>query len=580
MDGAFNDLALSVSPGADVAGVIDRLDVLLKPYGGLGAASRANQISHRYLSEEFKGLRQMATVFPAIFLGVAAFLLNVVVTRLVSTQREQVAILKAFGYTNLRLVLHYIEMAVVIVVIGSVLGTLGGAWFGRGLSAMYMDFYKFPFLVFHLTPRAVLLGVLISVAAAILGCVASVARAAALPPAEAMQPPRPARYRVSIVERLGLRRLLAQPTRMILRNIERRPVKALLTVVGASFACAILVMGLFFNDAVVYMVDVQFKLAQREDITVSFVEPTSRRALYSLAALPAVEHVEPYRVVPANLRFQHRSYRTAVSGIPEAAALRRLLDTNLQPVPLPPDGVAITDHLAKILAIRPGDRLTIEVLEGSRPTLEAPVTGLVNEYVGVAAYMRLDALNRALREGNAVSGAYLLTDSTDIDRFYRRLNQTPRVAGSAGRLNALQSFYDTMARQMLTFAFFNTIFAMVIAIGVVYNSTRIAFAERSRELASLRVLGFTRGEIAYILLGELGLLTIAALPVGLVLGRALSAFMVHSFQTDLYRIPIVIAPSTYSFAATVVLVSAAISAWLIKRRLDRLDLVAVLKTKE
>jgi putative ABC transport system permease protein len=426
----------------------------------------------------------------------------------------------------------------------------------------------------------IVIGALISVVAAVLGTFYSVARAAALPPAEAMQPPPPARYRVSIVERVGLRRWLAQPTRMIIRNIERRPVKAMLTIVGAAFACAILVTGLFFQDAVDYMIDIQFKRAQREDVAVSFVEPTSRRALYSLSALSAVEYVEPFRAVPVRLRYQHRTYRTALNGLADPAILRRLLNTDLDPVLLPPEGVVLTDHLALLLGIRTGDRLTVEVLEGSRPTIEVPVAGLVKEYLGVAAYMRLDALNRAMREGHAVSGAYLLADSQQQPELYTKLQEMPRVAGSAVRLSALKSFRETMANQMLTFAFFETILAAVIAVGVIYNSARIAFAERSRELASLRVLGFTRSEISYILLGEFGILTLASLPLGLVLGRALGTFMVRNVQTDLFRVPIVIEPSTYAFASTVVLVSAAISGYLVKRQLDRLDLVAVLKTKE
>jgi putative ABC transport system permease protein len=257
-----------------------------------------------------------------------------------------------------------------------------------------------------------------------------------------------------------------------------------------------------------------------------------------------------------------------------------LLNTDLEPVLLPPEGVVLTDHLALLLGIRIGDRLTVEVLEGSRPTIEVPVAGLVKEYLGVAAYMRLDALNRAMREGHAVSGAYLLADSQQQPELYTKLQEMPRVAGSAVRLSALKSFRDTMANQMLTFAFFETILAAVIAVGVIYNSARIAFAERSRELASLRVLGFTRSEISYILLGEFGVLTLASLPLGLVLGRALGTFMVRNVQTDLFRVPIVIEPSTYAFASTVVLVSAAISGYLVKRQLDRLDLVAVLKTKE
>jgi putative ABC transport system permease protein len=580
LDGAFNNVTLTLLPEAQIESVIEHLDKLLQDYGGLGAYGRKDQISHRYLSEEFRQLEQMAELYPAIFLGVAAFLLNVVVSRLIATQREQVAILKAFGYSNTRIVIHYLQLVVLIVLVGVLAGILIGVWLGMGMSSMYMDFYRFPYLTYQLRPRVAIVAALVSGAAAVLGTIYSVARAALQPPAEAMQPAPPARYRVSWFERLGLTSWLTQPTRMIVRNLERRPIKAALSVIGIALACAILMVGGFFSDAVDTMVAIQFKLAQRDDMTVTFVEPTSQKALYALNRLPGVEYAEAFRSVPARLRFQHRSYRTSIQGIPPNNTLRRLLNQRLEAVSVPSDGVLLTDYLATILGIRPGDSLTVEVLEGKRAVRQVTVAGVVSEYVGVAGYMDLSALNRLMREGHAISGAYLAMDPLQQQRVYSELKGMPRVAGTSVRAKVLENFYETMAKQVLTFALFITLLAGSIAFGVVYNSARIALSERSRELASLRVLGFTRGEISYILLGELAVLTIVAIPMGFLIGRALGAYIIWTLQTDLFRIPLVFEPSTYSFAATIVLVSAAVSGLIVRRKLDHLDLVAVLKTKE
>jgi len=579
MEGAFNTVALTLTAGAREGDVIDRLDDLLRPYGGLGAYGRRDQISHRYLTEEMRQLQKMATMFPIIFIGVAAFLLNVVVGRLMATQREQVAILKAFGYANGAIVGHYLKFVLLIVLVGVAGGIAAGVRLGRGLSSLYMDFYRFPFLLYELRPAAVLTATFVTAGAAFLGTLYSVIQAALLPPAQAMQPAAPARYRVSLIERLGLKRL-APPTKMILRSIERRPVKALLTIVGMAFACAILVVGRFFSDATDYMVNIQFKLAKKEDLAVTFVEPVSRRALYCLQNLRGVDYAEPFRSVAVRLRFEHRSYRTAIRGVPRRSTLYRLLDRDLRPLEVPERGLLLTDHLAEILGVRVGQTLTVEVLEGSRSVLEAPVVGLVREWVGVQAYAELEALNRMLGEGPAVSGAYLETDSRLQPAVYSELKEIPRIAGVSSREKGLRNFYETLAKQMLTFAFFNTLLACSIAFGVVYNSARIAFSERNRDLASLRVLGFTRGEIAYILLGEMGLLTLAAIPAGFLIGRLLCAQMIAGLQTDLFRIPLIVEPRSYSFAAIVVLASAVVSGLAIKRKLDRLDLVAVLKTKE
>jgi putative ABC transport system permease protein len=580
MEGAFNDLAATLSPGASPQDVIDRIDSLLSPYGGLGAYLRDDQVSHRYLTEEFRQLGTLASIFPVIFLGVAAFLLNVVVSRLVSLQRDQIGILKAFGYSNTDVGWHYVKLIVLIVIVGVAGGLAAGAWLGRGMTRMYTAFYSFPYLLYELRPAVAVSAGIVSVASAVLGAVQAVRKAALLPPAEAMRAEPPERFRVTLAERLGLRRILSQPARMIARNLGRRPVKAALSILGIGFACAILMLGNVQEDAVGFMVDTQFRLSQREDLTVSFLEPASGRALSELRSLPGIRHGEPFRSVSARIRHGHRSWRIPVQGFPREGNLHRVLDTRLRPLRMPAEGVVLTDYLADLLGVRPGDKVTVEVLEGSRPVRDVPVAGLVGEYFGVNAYMELDALNRLLGEGNAISGAFLSADREDRGKVYDALREMPRVAGTVVREDAIRSFYETMGGTLLLFTFVITLLASSIAFGVVYNSARIALSERSRELASLRVLGFTRGEISYILLGELGVLTAAGIPVGFLIAQGLAAYIAGQMKSDLFRVPMVMAASSYGFAAVVVIVSALLSGLLVRHRLDHLDLVAVLKTRE
>ncbi|MBE0603684.1 MAG: ABC transporter permease [Deltaproteobacteria bacterium] len=580
MDGAFNDVVATLSPGAVQGDVLRRLDVLLAPYGGLGAYGRDEQVSHRYLSEEFRGLENMASIFPVIFLGVAAFLLNVSVNRLVSLQRDQIGTLKAFGWTNVAIGTHYVKLVLLIVIVGVAGGLAAGAWLGRGMTRMYMDFYRFPRLEYELRPFVAVTAVLVSMASAVIGAIQAVRKAAILPPAEAMRAEAPEGYRVTLAERLGLRRFLSQPARMIARNIGRRPVKSSLSILGIGLACGILVLSGVQGDAINFMVDVHFRLSQREDTTVAFVEPTSAGALYSLRSLPGVRFGEPYRTVAARIRFGQRERRLAIQGLPREGRLHRVLDTRLKPVPMPRDGILMTDYLAGLLGVRAGDRITVEILEGRRRVLEVRVSGLVKEYVGINAYMEIDSLNRLLGDGNAISGVYLATDPAERRLVYDALKGMPRVAGTMAQEDAIRTFYETMGGTFLMFTFVITVLAASIAFGVVYNSARIALSERGRELASLRVLGFTRGEISYILLGELGVLIAAGIPSGFVLGKVMAIYISERLKSDLFRVPFVMEPSTYGFAAAVVVVSALLSGLLVRRRLDRLDLVAVLKTRE
>ncbi len=580
MDGAFNDLVLTLGRGASEGEVIDAIDRILEPYGGVGAVGRDDQLSHSYLEAELDQLATMARVFPTIFLGVAAFLLNVVLARLIATQREQIAVLKAFGYRNWEVGLHYGQLVLLMTLLGMVLGTAGGYVLGRLLGGIYADFFRFPYLTYHLSAHVIAIGALVTGAAAILGALGAVRRAASLPPAEAMRPEPPATYRPTVIERLGLQRWFAQPTRMILRHLERRPFKALLSIIGIAFACGILIVGNFQQDAVNHMIEVQFGLANRYDVAVTFVEPTSRSVLHEIEAMEGVVAVEPQRTVPVVLQHGHRTFRTSLQGVVAEGDLRRVLDENLNIMEPSVDGVMLTDFLAELLAVKAGDIVAVEVLEGRRQTLQLVVEGLVAEFVGVSAYMEIDALNRQLGEGSAVSGALVSIDLPMRDAVTSQLMGSPRVAGITHRLAAIESFRHTMAETVLVFSFISTLLAASIAFGVVYNSARIALSERERELASLRVLGLTRDEIGYILLGELAVLTAAAIPLGFLIGRGLCWYLTIGMRSDLYRVPLILEPSTYAIAATVVTFSAVLSGLIVRRRLHRLDLVAVLKTRE
>jgi putative ABC transport system permease protein len=580
MEGAFNDVAFALAPGASLEDVVHRVDRILEPYGGLGAHGRSEQASHFLIGEELRQIRGMATLLPAIFLAVAAFLLNIVVTRLIALQREQIAVLKAFGYRNRAVALHYLELVLVIALAGAAAGSVLGLWLGRALGTLYLEFYRFPHLDYAVRPEMVLAAVALTCGAALVGVLQAVRRAVRLPPAEAMRPAPPPAFRPTLVERLGLQRLFDQPTRIVLRNIERQPVRALLTVVGIASSCAILIMGLFFTDSFDHVIRVQYGIAQRDDLAVAFIEPTSAAALHEIAALPGVHHAEPYRAIPVRLRHRNRSHQTGLQGIPRDAYLRRVLDAELRPIPIPREGIVLSERLATNLGVALGDEITVEVLEGARRTRRVPVAHVARQFIGLGATMDLDAANRLAGTGGAISGALLLVDPALEPALTRALQQRPRVASVFSQDRAIQSFRDTTAEAMLTFTFILSLFAGVIAFGVVYNAARIALSERDRELASLRVLGFTRGEIAYILLGELTVLTLAALPVGFALGAAAAAGVVRGLETDLFQIPVVLGRGTFALAATIVIAAALASAVLVRRRLQRLDLVGVLKTRE
>jgi putative ABC transport system permease protein len=580
MDGAFNDVSLSLTRDASEAEVVARLDRLLAPYGGLGAYGREDQVSHRFLSDEIRQNRVFGVVLPLVFLGVAAFLLNVVLSRLVATQRDQIGVLKAFGYGHVSIAAHYLEFALVAILIGGAGGIGLGVWIGRLINRMYVNFYRFPVLKYEVRGEVIALALGASAAAALIGALAAVRRAFALPPAEAMRPERPASFHAGLIERLGAHRLLSPELRMIVRSLTRRPARFALSVLGIAFAVALLVFGRFFADAIVHIANVQFRLVQREDVTVTALDPLPAAARHALARLPAVMRSEAFRVVPVRMRYGHRYRRTALMGLEPETEMRRLIDRDNRSVSIPPQGVVLTSKLAEVLGVSVGDSVTVEVLEGARPTRMVPVSGLVDELIGLSAYMNVDALNRLMREGATVSGSFLAVDERRRAELYAELKRMPAVGGVAVRTAELESFEKTLGESLGIFTTIMVTFACVIAVAVVYNAARIALSERGRELASLRVLGFTRREVASILLGEQALVTVAAIPLGYGIGYGICAIMARVYQWELFRLPLIVSNDTYVFALAVVAGASLFSALLVARRIRHLDLIEVLKTRE
>jgi putative ABC transport system permease protein len=579
MQGAFNRVALKLAPGASERAVIDQLTRVLARYGSYEAYGRDEQVSHAMLDNEIKEQRILGTVLPVIFLGVAAFLLNVVVARLVSTQREQIAALKALGYDNTSIGVHYLKFVLLIVAFGLVLGVVVGGWLGAMLTGLYAEFFQFPSFEHSIAPALMLTGTAIAVATACAGTLNAIIATVRLPPAEAMRPPAPASYRRTLMERLGVERMGAA-LRMIVRNMERRPLRTALSVGGIAAAVAIVVMGNFFRDAIDNIVDTQFNLGLRGDLSVWTTEPVDNRTALELRRLPGVLQVESTRFVPVTLVHGHRRERGMIRGYAPRPELYRVIDVEQRETLLEGRGLVLTDRLAAKLGLRVGDPVQVQVMTGKRRTLTMPVGAIVREMMGLNVYLERPALNRLLGDGDIADGFVLSVERGAESAVLRAIRKLPRAAGAWSKATMLRNMEEISARNIRIMSTILTVFASVIAVGVVYNSARIALSERRRELASLRVLGFTRAEVSTLLLGELAIAVLLALPLGMLLGWGLTTLITELLKSDQFLFPAVIRARTYALAALCVLAAAVVSALVVRRNIDRLDMVEALKTRE
>lgn len=580
LDGAFNEAILKVARGADERALLDSLDRVLAPYGAVGAYAREDQISNKFLTEELKQLDTMGRVMTPIFLGVSIFLLNIVITRLVQTEREQIGLIKAFGYSNTDVAAHYLKFTAVIAVAGAIVGWLGGQWLGRGMALLYQEYYQFPFLVFVPEFGTLALSLVICLASAGLGAFVAVQSAVNLSPAIAMRPPAPPKYGRGAGLIRWLENVLDQPSRMILRRIARQPGRAALTVIGIGAAMGLTVMMRFNINATDYMLDVSFNVVDRSDVLVTFVEPLSDKTLFELASIEGVEYAEPFRSSPVMFSNDRIEYLGAITGLPDNPILNRAVDTDLNTVDITGDGIVLSEQLAEIMQISMGETLAVEVREGRRPDLEIPVVGIVEALIGTPAYMTLDALNRQLYEPQRATGAYLKIDPLKSEDVYNELKDIPLVAGVSLRRESYRKFDEMIEEGMGAFRNTMMMFSIVIAAGVVYNGARIAFMERERDLASLRVLGFTKIETGYVLLGELAILAILAIPVGSFFGFLIWSYLAGALSTELYQIPTVFREDGFGHGAIIVFASTAIAGALVMRDVAKIDMATALKARD
>ena len=580
MQGAFNQAALRLDAGVPERAVLTPLDRLLEPYGSIGAVGRDRQLSTKIVSDELAQLKVMGTVLPAIFLAVAMFILNVVLSRQVATQRSQIAALKALGYADGAIAWHYIQLALVIAGLGVVVGLGLSQLIGRGMLSLYDEVFRFNRLAYATDTTLVLLSAAIAGLAAAAGTWTAIHAVVRLRPAQAMLPPAPPAYTATLVERLGLGRFLSTSARMVVRNLERRPLRAAFTVTGIALAVALQISGAFWLDAIAHIVDVQFRQVQQGDVLVNFHRPVPVTVVRDLQRLPGVLDAEVYRTEPVKVTLRGRSNDTAVMALRGNAKLMRLVDEDRGALALPAHGVVLSGLLAREIGAQVGDRITLQFRLWNRRSVEVEVVDIARTMFGQLLYMNLDTLNRLAGDGDGVADAALQVDPAAMPAFWAAVKAAPGINSVFDKASSMAEFNHRTERNMGVFSGILTLFAVAMAVGIIYNAARISLSERAWELASLRVLGMTRAEVSVLLLAELAAELLVALPLGALAGWGLATLMMQLMASDAIDFPVVIEPSTYASAALIVLAAGVASALLVRRHIDRLDLVSVLKVRE
>ncbi len=580
MEGAFSEVTLKLTPDASEPAVIAALDRLLDPYGGTGAVGRDGQISHAFLQGELDQLAAIGVILPPVFLLVSAFLVNMVLGRLIALERLQIGLLKAVGYSTGAVALHYLKMSIGIGVIGVLVGWAAGAWLAQGTANLYAEYFRFPYLVYRPDPASFALSGALGIATVLVGALRAVWASVRLAPAVAMSPPAPPRYSRGLADAIGRLLRLRQTTMMILRSVIRWPGRAAVTVFGVMAATSVMVSSLFTFDAMEVMLDDFFHNANRAQMTVMLAQAQGTRVIEDARALPGVLQAEGHSSVPVRLRHGPREQTIRLEAQDGRAQLIRVIAAGGGAVQVPPAGLALPATLAADWGLRAGDTVEMELLVPPRETHLMPITALTRQSMGQDLHISAEALHRLMRQAPTVNRLNLMIDRNALPDLYAALKTTPAVAGVMLWDETRERFTAEIQNNLWTMVLIYSVLGTLITVGVVYNAARIQLSERAHELASLRVLGFGRGEVAWVLMGELMLLTLVAIPFGWLAGYGFAAAVTAGLSTEFVSIPLVVTKNTYGLATLVVLAAALASALAVRRRLDRIDLVSALKAKE
>jgi putative ABC transport system permease protein len=553
---------------------------LLEPYGAWGAIDRSEQTSNAFIDGEIIQLKTLAYILPPIFLGITVFLVNMVMGRVVSLERTEIGLLKALGYSNGAILTHYLLLAALVAAVGVLLGYGLGSWLSYGLAQLYASFFDFPYLIYNVSWNTYLIAGLLGFGAATLGAARAAWSAARLAPATAMSPPAPPRYKRNWLDRALNAIRVSQPTMMILRSLIRWPFRAAMSVLGMALAVAILVASNFFPDSLDHIIDSAFHQSNRQHAVLFFNDLMPESAVEEARRLPGVLQAEGQQYLTAVLRNEHRHKRAVIEARRPGMDLSRVVDEAGRPLDAPPGGIMLSRRLAGQLGVVAGDMVEVEFLGNRQGVFDIPVTRLTTQFFGLGAYMDQGTLDGLFQQAPQISVVNVTLDASETDAFETRLKDLPRLAGRSMMLDNREGFQETVSQNILITTTIYLVLGVLITVGVAYNGARIQLSERARELASLRILGFTRGEVGYILMGEVMLIALLAQPVGWLLGWLICQWMTTSFESDLYAIPLVLKPATFTQASLVVLGAAFLSVLIVRRRLDRLNLVSVMKTRE
>ncbi len=578
-DGMVNEVIVEIKDEDRVEEIKKELEDRLKHYGLISVTERDEEVSYVMMENELNGLESMGSAYPVIFLTIGSIVIYMLLLRLVDNQRLQIGVLMALGFTKRAILFHYLGYALFVGFVGSALGSLAGIKLGGALTRYYLVFFNVPVLQIKTYVSVIIIGILMSVVFCGIAGLNAAKRVLKIAPAEAMRPVAPIEGKKWWGERiLPFIGSMKISWRLTFRNMWRNKKRTIFTVSAISMTVGLMISILMMLDSVDYLFEMAFGDALSYDYKVAFTTDVHQDIVNDLSEFEEITYVEPIAEYPFRLKNGWREKNTMIMGIERNSRVYHLSGLNGGRIDVPREGILLTEGLAESLGVKRGDMLTIEAL--NKPGIERQVTvkGLVEEYMGGSGFMELDVLNGVLQEGSTINNA-LINLRYNSGNFVRDIEGMAYVQSVREPDDMVKQYNEYMG---LMYAYIGVIITLscIMGFAIIYNTTTISIMERKRELASLRIMGFTNKKVSELIFNENTAVSVMGLIVGMPLGRFMGVQMLNYVPEDMMSLPLVIFPKTYVLAAVTVALFVILAQMANMRRISRMDLVEVMKSRE
>ena len=582
MQGACNDFVGTVERPAEIDRILNTASSVLAPYGVFAKTNRKDQTSSFFLANEIRVLGIATAIIPPIFMGVTALVLVVLLNRMVRHERTQIGVMKAFGYSDASVAAHYVWFALVLGLAGCLAGYFGGVLVVKWVMQIYIRVFQFPTFRMDIYPIIMLQSAVLTMVCAAAGAFGAARQAARIEPAIAIRAEAPKYSRRIFLERFNLIwGSLSFSSKMIARNMARYKFRAVFTLSGVAMSTAMLLMGWFLMDAVIYMIDFQFSQTQLEDVRVLLNGEQGKDTYHDLQRLSDVKAVEPVLQYPFEARTNWRKKEIAIVGIPAQSTLWRLIDTQGNRVEIDKHDFVLDERLAEQLGVQPGDELVLKPLMGRVPKeRRVHVTKIVKQYLGMGSYMEIEALSRVLDEPFAMNTALVRSEWQRARELDKSLRDVAAIASVRIKEDSHANLKKSLGESMRAVNVIILGFAAAIAFAIIYNSTIVSLTERHRELAALRVMGYLPSEVGRLIYNENLLLSAIGFVVGIPLGIGLCGLIVMAYENDLFRLPFKIGLRAYALTILTTFCFVTVANLAARRKILQLDMVEALKMRD